>query len=85
MIVMMPLPFKQPDPMLPNNRSQALHRLYRLKQRFNGDKKYQDDCIEFMRNVIDQGFAEPVPVSAIDLNGGSLVYPTSWGVPPVKD
>ncbi|XP_064601082.1 uncharacterized protein LOC135467247 [Liolophura sinensis] len=76
----MSLPFKQSDPKLPNNRSQALHRLYRLKQSLTRDKKYRDDYIKFMSNIIHKGFAEPVPESELELNNGTVWYIPHHGV-----
>jgi len=47
---------------LPFNRTAALRRLNYLKKRFDSPKfkQYKEDYVEFMRNVIDYGYAERV-------------------------
>jgi hypothetical protein len=52
-----PLPFKQPNLKLPNNRCVALRRLNQLKRRFERDKQYRDDYIDFMNGLIKNGYA----------------------------
>ena len=57
----MPLPLKEPTPNLPNNRDVAQRRLNQLKRRFESNKKYKEDYIAFMANMIQNGYAEKVP------------------------
>ena len=58
------LPLRVLAPTLPNNREFALHlhRLIQLKRRFKSDRKYKDDYTEFMEKVINNAFAEKVPL-----------------------
>ena len=59
----LPLPLKNDRIEFPNNRDAALRRLNQLKRRFearNG-QKYREDYIEFMKKMIDNGYAEKVP------------------------
>lgn len=60
----MPLPLKDPNTKLPNNRDMALHRLKQLKRRFASDAKYQNDYVTFMNTVIQSGYAEEVPTES---------------------
>ena len=52
----MPLPFRSNTPKLPNNKSQALCRLKRLKTRMENDMKYRQDYMAFMQDIIEKGF-----------------------------
>ena len=52
----MPLPFRSNTPKLPNNKSQALCRLKRLKTRMENDIKYRQDYMAFMQDIIEKGF-----------------------------
>ena len=60
----LPLPLKNPNVVLPNNRESAFHRLLQLKRRFMADRRYCDDYVTFMENMIEKGFAEKVKQSA---------------------
>ena len=61
----MPLPLKQQDPKLPNNRELALRRLVQLKKRVLRDKQYEQDYVIFINDVIAKGYAEQAtPVEA---------------------
>ena len=76
----MPLPFKEKNPKLPDNKSLALHRLNQLKRRMNSDENYANDYIAFMRDVIDKGYAKRVPESEIRAQNGSVNYIPHHGV-----
>ena len=52
----MSLPFRSNTPKLPNNKSQALCRLKRLKTRMENDMKYRQDYMAFMQDIIEKGF-----------------------------
>jgi hypothetical protein len=56
-----PLPFKQEEVKLPNNRKMAVKRLTRLKRKMMSDARYKADYVAFMNNMIDKGYAERVP------------------------
>lgn len=59
----LPLPLKNDDVKLPNNKEAALRRLNQLKGRFQSklNKKYRQDYVTFMNKVIENGYAEKVP------------------------
>ena len=54
----LPLPLKNPNVVLPNNRESAFCRLLQLKRRFLPDGRYREDYVTFMENMIEKGFAE---------------------------
>ena len=57
----MPLPFRDDSVELPYNRKLAETRLGHLKRRFERDKKYKEDYISFISDVIKNGYAERAP------------------------
>lgn len=57
-----PLPFKDMDMNLPNNKVMALQCLMKhLKRRFKHDEKYRNDYTTIMATVIQNGYTERVP------------------------
>ena len=52
-----PLPFHDPNLVLPNNRKQAIQRLMGLKRRFVKDSKFFQDYLKFMDNLLKNGNA----------------------------
>ena len=52
-----PLPFRESNVQLPNNRSQAVQRLHGLKKRFQGDTQYRAEYVSFMSEIIEKGYA----------------------------
>jgi len=58
--VMMPLPFKKSEPIVPNNRSVAEARLRMLKKRLTRDDKYRDCYLTFMKDIIAKEEVEEV-------------------------
>ena len=57
----MPLPLKNNNVELPNNKELALSCLMKLKQRLKSDTQYRKDYVNFMQENIKNGFAEKVP------------------------
>ena len=47
-----PLPFKDEEIKLPNNKKQVLDRLAKLRQRFHKNEKYWKDYLTFMHGII---------------------------------
>ena len=76
----MPLPFKDENIKLPDNRKQALARLQKLKQRLKNDKKYHLDYSKFVSDTIDNGYAERVPEGELSLKDGRVWYLSHHGV-----
>ncbi|XP_031549017.1 uncharacterized protein LOC116286605 [Actinia tenebrosa] len=56
----MPLPLKDRNIKLPNNRVQAEKRLESLKKRLKSDNKYHTDYCNFMSEIIFKGYARKV-------------------------
>ena len=53
-----PLPFRDPSLVLPNNRKHAIQRLMGLKRRFLKDTKFFQDYLSFMGNLLRSGYAK---------------------------
>ena len=56
-----PLPVKDKNLTLPNNRAMALIHLKPLKRKFQSSESYRQHYVEFMNKVIQSGYAERVP------------------------
>ena len=56
-----PLPMKDRNLLLPNNRAMAWNRLKPLKKRLESSETYRQHYVEFMNKVMDSGYAEKVP------------------------
>ena len=53
-----PLPFRNPSLMLPNNKKRAIQTLMGLKRRFMKDNKFFQDYLKFMDNLLRSGYAK---------------------------
>ena len=53
-----PLPLKNPDVRLPNNRKLAEKRLLYLKKRLLKDDRFHQQYTEFMQEILDKGYAK---------------------------
>ena len=76
----LPLPFRNGNPALPNNKSIALKRLNALTRRFERDAKFRQDYFAFMQNLVDNGHAERVTGSDEESNDNSVWYIPHHGV-----
>ena len=56
-----PLPLKDGVGKLPNNRELAVKRLMNLKRKLNNNSSFGKDYVEFMKILIDKGYAEIAP------------------------
>lgn len=57
----LPLPFRDDNPLLPNNRALAWHRLRHFERKLNASEQYRQDCsTAFMSDIISNGYAENV-------------------------
>lgn len=61
-----PLPFRSPQSRLPNNRPQAVKRLFSLRRTLDKKPQMREQFIDFMRKMFDAKQAEPAP----SLEGG---------------
>ena len=55
-----PLPFRSSTVVMPNNRNQAASRANSIKKRIQRDKKFADDYINFMNDILEKGYAKKV-------------------------
>ena len=76
----MPLPFRDKEQTLPNNKVVAMKRLDLLRKRFRRDHKYKDDYMAFMKEIIDKGYAEEADVNDNEKVPGSVWYIPHHGV-----
>ena len=68
------LPFKCDNAILPNNYEQASLRLRSLKKRLIHSSNLCEDYKEFMKNILDKGYAEVVPDKELNRNDGRVWY-----------
>jgi len=77
----LPLPFRQSDPVMPNNRHQAVTRAEGLKRRFAHDSKFRKDYMNFMSDIISKGYARKAPATdAVRQSSERLWYIPHHGV-----
>ena len=72
----MPLPFREKNVQLLNNRPQAEQRLHGLKKRLQDDAKYRADYVRFMTEIIERGYAPKVIVEELPHQEGKF-----WHLP----
>ena len=61
----MPLPLRNENLELPNNKELVLSRLMKLKRRLNSDDQFRKDYSNFMQDIMTGGYAERVPFDEI--------------------
>ena len=75
------LPFRNKDVMLPNNWQQCLQlRLNSLKGKFAKNSTFRDHYSEFMRKIIEKGYAEPIPISQLNRDDRKVWYLPHHGI-----
>lgn len=79
-----PLPFKTDNPNLPINKQCAEHRLSSLERRLRRDKKYYEDYVKFMDNIIARGDAEKVPEQELDNEAAWYIHRTMGSTTPTN-
>ena len=75
-----PLPFREDNVQLPNNRSQAVQRLHGLKKRLQGDTQYRAEYGSFMFEFIEKGYARKVSAEELPPEEGKVWYLPHHGV-----
>ena len=76
----MPLPFRDEEPRMLDNRSLAMHRLAKLKTRLENDEQYHNDYVAFMKDLIEKKYAERVPEQQLPTNNSRIWYIPHQGV-----
>ncbi|KAK2564378.1 hypothetical protein P5673_011803 [Acropora cervicornis] len=75
-----PLPFREGNVQLPNNRSQAVQRLHGLKKRLQGDRQYRAEYVSFISEIIEKGYARKVSAEELPPEEGKVWYLPHHGV-----
>ena len=75
-----PLPFKDDDIILPNNRNQALQRLQSTKKRLIHNDQFHKEYSEFMTMMIEKDFMERIPENELNQPIGKTWYITHHAV-----
>ena len=60
-----PLPFRSKDVHLPDNTEQVFQRECLLKRKLARNKKFYDDYVNFMNDIMREGFARKVPLDRV--------------------
>ena len=76
----LPLPFRNPDIVLPNNKGQAIKRALYQKRKMLQNQKYCTDYVQFVTKVLEKGYAAKVPKSMIQTAPGRVWYLPHHGV-----
>ena len=76
----MPLPFRQSDTVMPNNRSQAVHRFNSLLKTLKRKPQMREDYVAFMEKILSKGHASPVPPDEVNPKPGHVWYLPHFGV-----
>ena len=76
----LPLPFRDENVCLPDNREQAQNRLRSLKRRLIMDESKMSEYKEFMDKVTRMGYAEEVPDEELHRTDGKVWYIPHHGV-----
>ncbi|XP_034151514.1 uncharacterized protein LOC117595338 [Esox lucius] len=74
------LPLKQENPSMPNNHCIAEQRIQSLKRRFGKHEVFHNEYTTFLKEMIDNGYAERIPVDQLNRNDGGLWYIPHHGV-----
>ena len=69
-------PLKNPCLKMPENRVQAEPRALYLNCKLSRDAKFREDYVAFLENVIEDGFAERVPLETLRRTDGKV-----WFIP----
>ncbi|XP_034073841.1 uncharacterized protein LOC117547324 [Gymnodraco acuticeps] len=74
------LPFRQENPSMPNNRCVAEQRIQGLKRKFGKNEKFHDEYTSFLTEMINNDYAEMVPVNQLKPSDNKRWYIPHHGV-----
>ena len=74
-----PLPFRDPQVTMPNNRVQALKRAT-WQRKMLRDESYRDDYVNFVNEMIAKGYARRVPDDRLEAGPGKVWYLPHHGI-----
>ena len=75
----LPLPFREDNVKMPNNRKQAEQRSLWIKKKF-ADEQYKQDYTKFMNDIISKGYARKVLEPSMEVEEGKTWYLPHHGV-----
>ena len=75
-----PLPFRSKDVHLPDNKEHVFQRACWLKRKLTRNKKFHEDYVKFMNDIIRKGFATKVPPDCVPARSGQVWYLPHHGV-----
>ena len=67
-----PLPFRSKDVHLPDNKEQVFQRACWLKRKLARNKKFHEDYVNFMNDIIRKGFARKVTPDRVPARSGQV-------------
>ena len=70
---------------MPNNRHIAEQRLQGLKRKMKMDQYYKQEYVAFLKDILENNYAEEVPQEDLTVTRTQMVHTTPWGVPPQKE
>ena len=70
----MPLPFRSHQVTMPNNRNQALKRAIWQKKKMLHGENYRKDYVNFVNEMIANGYARKVPEDQLETSPGKVWY-----------
>ncbi|XP_068240252.1 uncharacterized protein [Palaemon carinicauda] len=75
-----PLPFRNQNLMLPNNKILAMKRALYQKKKMQKDPKYHSDYVNFIDKILQNDYAERIPDSLLTAKSGHVWYLPHHGV-----
>lgn len=74
------IPFREENPLMPNNRHIAEQRLQSLKRKFVKNSQFKEQYITFLNDMSSQGYTELVPPDQVKQSDGNVWYIPHHGV-----
>lgn len=75
-----PLPFRESQMTMPNNRDQALKRATWQRKKMLRDENYRNDYVNFVNEMIAKGHARKVPEDHLEADQGKVWYLPHHGI-----
>ena len=75
-----PLPFRNSQTAMPNNRDQALKRAMWQRKKMLRDENYRNDYVNFVNEMISRGHARKVPEDHLEVEPGKARYLPHHGI-----
>ena len=77
------LPFRHENVKMPDNHHQAVQHAMSMRKCFK-DQQFYDDCVKFMKNNIEKGYAKKVALSHLKNEEGKVWYLPHYGIYHLK-